>query len=143
MRRTLRWRWALPTRSNSAHRINLGRPTHGKERRLVVRSLACAASQEKSLRQRVARAVTELNALDERKQGKPRLPDQAAAAILAKHRVEGLVTVTVTTDVHEHVKRRYGTRPATTVRSERVRVGARARRRHSPKPCSAWASASM
>ena len=93
----------------------------------MVRSLAFAASQEKSLRQRVARAVTELNALDERKQGKPRLPDeaaasQAAAAILAKHRVEGLLTVTVTTDVHEHVKRRYGTRPATTVRSERVRV---------------------
>jgi transposase len=98
-----------------------------QERRLVVRSLAFAASQEKSVRQRVARAVTELNALDERKQGKPRLPDaaaayQAAAAIRAKHRVEGLVTVTVTTDVHEHVKRRYGTRPATTVRSERVRV---------------------
>jgi transposase len=98
-----------------------------QERRLVVRSLAFAASQEKSLRQRVARAVTELNALDERKQGKPRLPDeaaasQAAAAILAKHRVAGLVTVTVTPDVHEHVKRRYGTRPATTVRSERVRV---------------------
>jgi transposase len=98
-----------------------------QERRLVVRSLAFAASQEKSLRQRVARAVTELNALDERKQGKPRVPDEAAAyqaatAILAKHRVEGLVTVTVTTDVHAHVKRRYGTRPATTVRSERVRV---------------------
>jgi len=81
------------------------------ERRLVVRSLAFAASQEKSLRQRVARAVTELNALEERKQGKQRLPDetaasQAAAAILAKHRVEGLGTVTVTTEVHEHVKRR-------------------------------------
>ena len=73
--------------------------------------------------------MTEINALDERKQGKPRVPDeaaasQAAAAILAKHRVEGLVHVTVTTEVHEHVKRRYGTRPATTVRSERVRVGA-------------------
>ena len=101
-----------------------------QERRLVVRALAFAASQEKRLRQRVARAVTELNALDERKQGKPRtVPDeaaayQAAAAILANHRVEGLVTVTVTTDVHEHVKRRYGTRPATTVRSERVRVRA-------------------
>jgi len=100
-----------------------------QERRLVVRSLAFAASQEKSLRQRVARAITELNALDERKQGKPRLPDEVAAyqavtAILAKHRVEGLVNVTVTTEVHEHVKRRYGTRPATTVRSERVRVGA-------------------
>jgi transposase len=100
-----------------------------QERRLVVRALAFAASQEKRLRQRVARAVTELNALEERKQGKPRVPDeaaayQAAAAILANHRVEGLVTVTVTTDVHEHVKRRYGTRPATTVRSERVRVRA-------------------
>jgi transposase len=100
-----------------------------QERRLVVRSLAFATSQEQSLRQRVARAVTEVKALDKPKQGKPRLPDEAAAyhaavAILAKHRVEGLVTVTVTTDVHEDVKRRYGPRPATTVRSERVRVGA-------------------
>ena len=100
-----------------------------QERRLVVRSLAFAASQEKSLRQRVVRAVTELNALDERKQGKARIPDeagayQAAAAIMAKHRVDGLVHVTVTTEVHTHVKRRYGTRPATTVCSERVRVSA-------------------
>jgi transposase len=100
-----------------------------QERRLVVRSLAFAASQEKPLRQRVARAVTEINALDERKQGKQRMPDeatayQAAAAIMAKHRVDGLVNVTVMTEVHEHTQRRYGTRPATTVRSERVRVGA-------------------
>jgi transposase len=100
-----------------------------QERRLVVRSLAFATSQEKHVRQRVARAVTEINALDERKQGKPPLSDEAAAyhataAIIAKHRVEGLVYVTVRTDVREHVKRRYGTRPATTVRSERVRVGA-------------------
>jgi len=99
------------------------------EQRLVVRALAFAASQEKHLRQRVARAVTEINALDERKQGKLRVPDeataaQAAAAILAKHRVAGLVHVTVRTDVLEHAKRRYGTRPATTVRRERVRVGA-------------------
>src|SRR2546427_3144273 len=104
-----------------------GQPYTWLERRLVVRSLAFAAGQEKSLRQRVARAITEINALDERKQGKPLLADeaaahQAAAAILAKHRGEGLVHVTVTTAVHEHVKRRYGTRPATTVRSERVRV---------------------
>jgi transposase len=104
-----------------------GQPYTWLERRLVVRSLAFAASQEKSVRQRVARAITEINALDARKQGKPLLADEAAAhqvaaAILAKHRVEGLVHVTVTTEVHEHVKRRYGTRPATTVRSERVRV---------------------
>jgi transposase len=100
-----------------------------QERRLVVRSLAFATSQEKHLRQRVARAVTEINALDERKQGKQPFSDEAAAyhataAIIAKHRVEGLVSVTVRTDVREHVKRRYGTRPATTMRSERVRVGA-------------------
>jgi transposase len=100
-----------------------------QERRLVVRSLAFATTQEKHLRQRVARAVTEINALDARKQGKPRVPDeatasQAAAAIITKHRVEGLVHVTVRTAVHEHAKRRYGTRPATTVRSEHVRVGA-------------------
>jgi transposase len=106
-----------------------GQPRTWQERRLVVRALAWAARQEQSLRQRVARAVTEINAWDERKQGKPRLPDavaasQAAAAILAQHRVEGLVHVTVTTDVREHVKRRYRTRPATTVHSERVRVRA-------------------
>jgi transposase len=100
-----------------------------QERRLVVRSLAFATSQEKHLQQRVARAVTEINVLDERKQGKPRVPDEAtayqtAAAIMAKHRVAGLVHVTVMTEVHEHTKRRYGTRPATTVRNERVRVGA-------------------
>ena len=106
-----------------------GQSREWRERRLVVRSLACAASQEKSWRQRVARAVTELNALDEHKQGKARVPDeagasQAAAAIMAKHRVAGLVHVTVTTEVHTHGKRRYGTRPATTVRSERLRVSA-------------------
>jgi transposase len=106
-----------------------GQPHTWQERRLVVRSLAMAARQEQSLRQRVARAVREINALDERKQGKPLVPDetaasQAVAAIMAKHRVEGLVTVTLRTDVSEHVKRRYGTRPATTVHSERVRVHA-------------------
>src|ERR1700704_2017635 len=50
-----------------------------QERRLVVRSLAFATSQEKHLRHRVARAVTEINALDERKQGKQPCSDEAAA----------------------------------------------------------------
>jgi transposase len=97
------------------------------ERRLVVRSLAFAASPEKTWRQRVARAVAAINALEERQQGKQRWPDeaaasQAAATIMAHHRVEGLVHAIVTTEVHAHVKRRYGTRPATTGHSERVRV---------------------
>jgi hypothetical protein len=80
-----------------------------QERRLVVRSLAFAASQERRMRQRVARAVTEINALHERRQGKQRLPDeaaahQAAATIMAKHCVDGLVKVAVTTDVHAQGK---------------------------------------
>src|SRR6266516_2407531 len=124
-----------PVAMGFAYTVELSAPDQSgqsqtwQERRLVVRSLAWAARQEQSLRQRVACAVTELNVLDKRKQGKTRLPDEAAAAqavvaILAKHRVAGLVTVTVTTDVHESVKRCYGTRPATTVRSEHVRVWA-------------------
>jgi hypothetical protein len=106
-----------------------GQPRTWQERRLVVRSLAFAARQEQHLRQRVARAVTESNALDERQQGTPRLPDEATvspatAAILANHRVDGLVHVTVMPAVHEHATRRDGSRPATTVRSEHVRVRA-------------------
>jgi hypothetical protein len=50
--------------------------------------------------------------------------EQGTAAILAQHRVAGLVHVTVTTEGPEHGKRRYGTHPATTGRSERVRVRA-------------------
>jgi len=102
---------------------------HWPERRLVVRSLQLAARQEQSLRARVERAVTEIKARDERKPGKKVLPDEAAAqqaaeAILSTYRVKGLVHVTVRAKTHEHVKRRYGGRPATTVRSTRVRVQA-------------------
>jgi len=126
---------AAPVAMGFAYTVELSALEHAgptqtwQERRLGVRSLALAASQEKSVRQRVARAVTELHALDERKQGKPLWPDeagayQAAAAILAQQRVEGLVHVTVTTEVHTHGNRRYGIRPATTVRREHVRVSA-------------------
>src|SRR5712691_4981026 len=100
-----------------------------QQRRLVVRSLALATSQKKHVRERVARAVAAISALDARKQGKPRLPDEAAArqaaeAILLTPQDAGLVHVAGTTEVHEHVKRRDGTRPATTRRRERVRVSA-------------------
>ena len=43
---------------------------------------------------------------------------------MAPYRVAGLGHGTVTTEIHEPVKRRYGTRPATIVRSERGRVSA-------------------
>jgi transposase len=106
-----------------------GRLQRWQERRLVVRSLAFAEAQEKSLRQRVARACAEINALDERKKGKTPLPNETAAmaaaeAILVKHRVTGLIKVRVMTETQDRVKRAYGARPATTLRSERVRVSA-------------------
>ena len=102
---------------------------HWSERRLVVRSLRLAASQEQSVRARVAHAVTAIKALDERKQGKKVLPDEAAAqqaaeAILVTSRVEGLVHITMRTETHAQVKRRYGARPASIVRSTRGRVQA-------------------
>ena len=96
---------------------------------MVVRSFAFAESQEKHLRQRVSRVITDITALDERKQGKKPLPDAAAAHaavsdILDRHRVAGVVTVTITTETTEHTKRRYGARPTTTVVATRVRVRA-------------------
>jgi hypothetical protein len=106
-----------------------GEPRTWQERRLVVRALAFAARQEQRVRQRGARAVTEIHALEERTHGQPLVPDAtaaspAAAASRAQPRVHGLGHVTVTTDVPEHVQRRYGPRPATTVRSERGRMRA-------------------
>ena len=59
-----------PVALGFAYTVELHAPAHSEqprtwqERRLVVRSLAWAARQEQSLRQRVARAVTEINALD-------------------------------------------------------------------------------
>jgi transposase len=73
--------------------------------------------------------VKEINTLDERKKGKKPLPDEAAAnqaaeAILVKYRVKGLVKVSVSTEIKQQEKRRYGARPAGTVRTERVQVRA-------------------
>jgi hypothetical protein len=92
----------------------------------VVRALAWAARQEQRVRPRVARAVMESKAREERHHGQPLRADAtaaspAAAALRAPQRVEGVVTVTVTPDVSADVTRRDGTRPATTGRSARGR----------------------
>jgi transposase len=103
-----------------------GQPRRWPERRLVVRSLAHARLQEESLRKR---ATDVINALNERKQGKKRLADeaearQAANAIVAKHHVAEVVRIEVRTTVHEATQRRYGQRPAQTIRTTWVRVEA-------------------
>src|SRR6266702_2216371 len=106
-----------------------GQPRRWQEQRLVVRSLAHARLQEESLRNRAKRATDEINALNERKQGKKRLADEAEArqateAIVAKHHVAAVVRIEVRTTVHEATQRRYGQRPAQTIRTTRVRVEA-------------------
>jgi transposase len=104
-------------------------PLRWQERRLVVRSLAHARLQEESLRQRAQRAVEEINALNERKQGKRRLATEAAAwqaaeAIITKHRVAEVVQIEVHTTIREETKRRYGQRPAQTLRTTTVQAEA-------------------
>jgi transposase len=101
-----------------------------QERRVVVRSLAHARLQEESLRQRAQRAVEEINALNERKQGKRRLATEAAAlqaaeAIITKHRVAEVVHIGVHTTVREETQRRYGQRPTQTLRTTTVQAEAR------------------
>jgi transposase len=99
------------------------------ERRLVIRSLAQAQAGETALHARLAQAQTALASLTTRRQGKPRCTElttvrEAAEAILARYRVQGLLRLHYEAHVDERPVRRYGARPAT-VRVEReVRVTA-------------------
>jgi transposase len=99
------------------------------ERRLVLRSLAQARAGEAALRTRLTQAQTALADLQTRRQGKPRCTElsavrEAADAILARYRVQGLLRLHYEEHVCERPVRRYGARPAT-VRVEReVRVTA-------------------
>lgn len=97
------------------------------ERRLVVCSLSFADAQTQALDKRVARARQEIAALNERKQGKPRLESQAqaqaaAARIAEAHRVAEFLRIAVACQVKERSKRAYGARAATTVREEKFVV---------------------
>ncbi len=99
------------------------------ERRLVVRSLSFARAQTQSLHQRLARAQTEIAALNQRKQGKRRLESEqqlheAARQIAAARSVAGLLRIEVRCQVKERSKRAYGLRPATTLREENFLVQA-------------------
>jgi transposase len=85
------------------------------ERRWLVRSLAYAAGQHKQLERRLQRACEQLAELNERKQGKKRLTTQelaaAAAAIVAKQRVPGLLNWEVKTQTHQRKVRAYRGQP--------------------------------
>ena len=93
------------------------------ERRLIVRSVSFAGSQEKSLHARLKRARKEIKSLTERKQGKPILrsveqAQKAAEQIAEAHRVREDLRIKVTRNVRKRTKRGDGDRPATIVEQE-------------------------
>jgi transposase len=86
------------------------------ERHLIIRSLQQARASEETLRTRLTKAQVEVEQLNERKQGKRRIVDRegmqaAVTAIVKRHRVEGLIHVTVEEQVTERAVRAYGDRP--------------------------------
>ncbi len=87
------------------------------ERHLIVRSQKLAKAATDALQTRLAKAQAEVDHLNEHKQGKKRYHDdaslqQAAQAIFKRHRVEGLLRVTIEEQVEERWVRAYGNRSA-------------------------------
>ncbi len=108
------------------HAVVAGQTISWKERRWVARSLAYAQGQIHQLHRRLQRAEEELTHLGVRKQGKAVLSaeamTQAAAAIVEKHRVQGLLQATVQTTRKERTARRYRDRPEQVVVEQGHRV---------------------
>jgi hypothetical protein len=98
------------------------------ERRLGVRAVAHAMRQAARLDHRLSQAVADIACLHERKQGTPRLSADpmhpAAATILQRRAVQGVVHVDVRTTTWDTPKRKYGTRPAQVVRTSASTVHA-------------------
>jgi transposase len=94
-----------------------GRPISWTERQLIVRSHKLAKAATEGLHTRLAKAQADLKRLTEHKQGKKRYADgaalqQAAQAIIKRHRVEGLLRVSIEEHGQERAVRAYGDRPA-------------------------------
>ncbi len=97
------------------------------ERRLMVRSLKQAHAAEAAVRDRLRKAQTALEALNERRRGKRRFPDgetlqQAAEAVVARYGVQGLVCLQYAEAVRERPVRGYGGRSARMIREREVRL---------------------
>ncbi len=103
-----------------------GRMVRFTEQRVVVRSTGFANQQTTLLENRVTKAVTELEKLNERKRGKRRLSTaelkEAVTTILRHYEVAGLVRVEVVTKRHGRKLRKFGERAETTLLEEESRV---------------------
>jgi transposase len=102
-------------------------PYSWQECLLVVRSLKLATVQERGLRERVAKAQREVQALGERGKGKRRFKtvqelQQAAESIVQRRRVSGILTLSYHEHATEHPVRRYGEREAGIIRECEVSV---------------------
>jgi transposase len=94
-----------------------------QERLLVVRSLKLANMQEKGLRERLAKALAQVQGLNVRGRGKRHFHSQeelsqATQEIVKRYRVQGLLKLSYQEHVEERVVRGYGKRE-TEVREER------------------------
>jgi transposase len=106
--------------------VVMSQKVHGKmeswtERRLIVRSVRQAQAAEASLRARVAKALAQLEALNQRGRGKKRFEEvsplrQAAVAIVQRYGVEDLIWFRLT----QHVT----PRPVRAYRGQRARIEA-------------------
>jgi transposase len=105
------------TRTQQAN-LPAGKTLRWKERVWVVRSDQFAAAQQRGLQQRLEHAEAALRVLTPpRGRGQRQFADaealrQASQAILAKYRVEGLLTVRLHHEVERRQVRAYGARPA-------------------------------
>lgn len=94
-----------------------GTPITWSERRVLVRSRALQASQRQGLERRLTQAEADLAALLIPRRGKerPKTPPEAEAAIaalLVRHQVTGLLTVTLTVEAQSRSIRAYRGQPA-------------------------------
>jgi transposase len=106
-----------------------GRTIKWIERRLIIRSLKFAQSQERALRTRIQKALSVISALNERKQGKKRFSEEeelrtAAEQIVSKYRVTGLIHLETITDITERIVRQYGNHPKRMVQEKDVHLKA-------------------
>lgn len=107
-----------------------GQPLTWIERCWVVRSLKLAERQERTLRQRLAQALAAITELNVPRQGKKRFTEEAALAaaveaLIAQHRVAGLLRLDYQSRLETRPKRRYRDRPARVEGAQTVTVQVR------------------
>jgi transposase len=98
-----------------------------EERRLVVRSVSYAESQQRSLQSRLLKATEALKELVRVRQGRRRITQREELAekigeILQKYELAGLLKIEVTSQIHERDVRKYKDKPARIEQKEHFEI---------------------